>query len=84
MIFKVTAQTNNPNHVAELWGKTVMIAHREKRSLEERLKEILEEVREKGIQVKEKNGLKIERVSRDVVAAFSENPNVINKVKLSG
>jgi len=84
VIFKVTAQTNNPNHVAELWGKTVMIAHREKRSLEERLKEILEEVREKGIQVKEKNGLKIERVSRDVVAAFSENPNVINKVKLSG
>lgn len=84
VIFKVTAQTNNPQKEETFWGRTVMIPYNKKKSLEERLQEILAETKTKEVIEKEKEKLKIVKVSRDTIAAFSKNLSVINKVKLSG
>ncbi len=85
VIFKAEAQTNKPNYWETFWGRTVMIPYEEKKkSLEERLKEILENARERGIPIEEKGGAKIVRVSRDTIAAFSKNLSVITAVKIGG
>lgn len=146
LIFKVEAETNKPNYWETFWVRTVMMAYKKRKSLEERLKEILEDVREKGIPMEgvavfsqqeykdfskkfpkakqvlkslieskddnvyinlykisdsqrkdlgkevfeeivkhvEEGGLKIEKISRGTIAAYSKNLNVITAVKLWG
>ncbi len=84
VIFKAEAQTNKPNYWETLWGRAVVIAYKERKSLEKRLKEILEDAREKGIPIEEKEGVKIERVSLDTIAAYSREFGVINGIKLRG
>ena len=57
LLFKVTAKTNDPKRSPILWAKVAMLrSEDEQKSLEERLREVLEELREMGVETREKEG----------------------------
>lgn len=84
VIFRVRAQTNRPDREETFWGLAAVIASVDRKPLEERLREILDDARDKGIKVEKKTGVKLVKTSLDTIAAFSRSLDTINRLAREG
>jgi len=82
IIFRVEAETNRPGHQVAIWGRAKRYPTDDLETLEAKIEEMLELARKEGIPVNEKNGLKIEKVSRKTIAVYSESDSDIRNTTI--